>query len=74
MLPVHPHPAAPEPRLLARALAASSSSSSSSSSSQKGGDKRMPAEVFEQYDEDGDGVLSKEEFGKAKSKFRSHEN
>ena len=41
---------------------------------QKGGDKRMPAEVFEQYDIDGDGVLSKDEFTKAKAKFRSHEN
>ena len=41
---------------------------------QKGGDKRMPAEVFEQYDVDGDGVLSKDEFTKAKAKFRSHEN
>jgi len=40
----------------------------------KSGDKRMPAEVFEQYDIDGDGVLSKDEFTKAKAKFRSHEN
>ena len=33
--------------------------------------KQLSAEIFEKYDRDGDGVLSKEEFHDAQSKFRA---